>query len=120
MNYEDLIKHVNLELQWLRYYTLHTSKKKLTVDSEIYETLSSIGYAKRCVPLDIRCASAIITAKELTTKTDVNDLLIVATSRNIKENRYTALEIFWILFPHRRNEVIKYLNAEQFEIIEIK
>ncbi len=114
MKIEDLEKYIDTELQWLRYYAIEHSRKALTKDCEIYETLSSIGYTKRVMRLDLRCSPCTLTSK---TKTPINqntlleDLEIIGEYKNKDENKFTPLEIYWILFPEKRNWVIEKLNT---------
>jgi hypothetical protein len=114
MTYTELLKFVNQELEWLRYYTHRDYKIKLTKDSSIYDTLISIGYTKRVISLDLRCPSAILTSVDsINNLTDLNALEIISKPRNHNENCYTALEFFWIKYPEKRQDVIDNLNSGQ-------
>lgn len=113
MTIQELNKLVDHELQWLKYYALEEYRKKLTVDSNIYEDLKSIGYTKRVIPLDQRCAAGSITSKTNTPICEysiLEDLEPVREYKNHKENKFTPLEVFWVLFPEQRDWVIQQLN----------
>lgn len=117
MNELELYDLVNFELNWLRYYALPKSRRELTVESEVYESLTSIGYTKRVVTLSTRCAGAMIFANNFES---LKDLSITNGLRNHTENRYTPLEIFWKMYPERRQEVIDNLNSDQSKVKKIE
>jgi thermostable 8-oxoguanine DNA glycosylase len=121
MNKEEFLKLVNQELDWLRYYAYDESRKKLNIDSNIYDDLISIGYTKRNLPLYKRCAPCILTSNEKITKTtNIEDLFVEYSLRSNENNLFTPLEIFWIKYPNRRKEIIINLNSEQSKVKQIK
>lgn len=114
MDIKELNKLIDHELQWLRYYALEEHRKKLTTNSNIYEDLKSIGYTKRVMSLDKRCASGAITSKTNTPISEysvLEDLEWLKEYRNPEENKFTPLEVLWILFPEQREWVIQKLNS---------
>jgi hypothetical protein len=115
MNYDEFIKMVNQEINWLSYYSNGPSKDSLSNDRGIYEQLISIGYAKRKVELSRRCAPAIVTS-QYTINSDITPENLIITNdglRNSQENRYTPLEVFWLIFPNRRDEIIFNIKCDQ-------
>jgi len=114
MEIKELNKLVDHELQWLKYYALEESRKKLTTDSNIYQDLKSIGYTKRVISLDKRCAAGAITSKTNTPLSEysvLEDLESIKEYRNPEENKFTPLEVLWVLFPEQRVWVIQQLNS---------
>ena len=106
MKIEELKNYVIHELEWLRYYALEDSRKKLNNDSSIYDQLVSIGYTKRVIPLPNRCSAAWI-------KMNGNDLeLSKEHPRCIEKNIYTPLEVWLKLYPESFDEVKRYLLRE--------
>mgnify|MGYP003405218616 CR=1 FL=1 len=87
MTIEQLTKLVDHEVQWLKYYGFYKTRKKLTIESNIYEDLESIGYTKRVIPLELRCLPCTITASE-----DIN------INTNLEELREESL-------PRRRTAI---------------
>ncbi len=111
MNYENLLKYVEHELQWLRYYANSETRQSLTVDSNIYEHLKSIGYTKRVIPLDLRCTCARISSElKITDKSELETLTEVSDPRNNEKNIFTPLEVFWMRYPEKRDWIIFKLN----------
>lgn len=117
MNKKDLQRALDTEIGGLRYYLHISSKVEMTVDSKLYDEFISIGYTKRPLPLDRRCAPFAITSNEkITIDTNVEDLYIIYELKDGEKNKYTPLEIFWILYPERRREIILNLNCEQSDV----
>lgn len=111
MNKEELYKLVNKEIEWLIYYGYRADREKLTINSNIYEEVNSIGYTKRKMPLDQRCAPCILTANEIITKDlDLEKLTICYEKRDNSKNKYTPLEVYLILFPDERNDIIEKIK----------
>ncbi len=114
MTIEDLEKYIDTELQWLRYYAIESSRKALNKDCDIYETLSSIGYTKKVMRLDLRCSPCTLTSKTntpITQKTLLEDLVMIPEYKNNEQNKFSALEVYWILFPEKRDWIIEKLNT---------
>lgn len=119
MTHEELYKLVNHELDFLRYYAYRATREILNINSNLYDVMISIGYTKRVIPLDRRCPAGMITVKGTIDLFDIEDLENGCGPRNHQEGRYTPLEIFWIKFPERRQEVIDNLLAEQINVKKI-
>lgn len=110
MKKEEFLKYVEHEINWLKYYARKDTREKLTVNSNLYKDLISIGYAKRYTPLPQRCAGCILTAdKNITSEITIEDLYISYALKNNEENRYTPLEIFWMKFPNERINILQKL-----------
>lgn len=110
MEIKDFEKAIDHETQWLRYYANSDTRELLKVDSNIYNTLVSIGYAKKYTPLYIRCAWCIVTCDKIIDKdTEISDLKIIGESRNIELNKYTPLEVYWMKYPEKRQDIINIL-----------
>lgn len=111
MKYEDLLKYVEHELQWLRYYANRETRESLNLESNLYSDLKSIGYTKRVIPLDLRCTCARISSEsKITEKSELETLSEVTDTRNNEKNIFTPLEIFWMRYPEKRDWVIFKLN----------
>ena len=120
MTLTELYKHINFELDWLRYYASHQTRQELKLDSdEIYDILKSIGWTKRNIRLDIRCCSAILTSKKTIELSDPSELILYEGLRNRIDNKFTPVEYFWMRYPERRIEIIENLNATQSEVKNI-
>lgn len=119
MTTELFLKYVNQELDWIRYYAFHETRKQLTIDSILYDVLQSIGYTKRVISLDQRCGIVLTADKPITNAIDINDLYEATEPKNHGQNKYTALEIFWIKYPSKRNDIIINLNTNQYQVIPI-
>ena len=111
---EQLLKWVDTEISALRYYGYREDREKLTEDSNLYQDIQSIGYVKRPMPLTQRCAWTSITADEIiTSSTKLEDMYEVHTWN--RDNIFTPLEIYWIIYPEKRKEVINLLTKGQYE-----
>lgn len=113
MGIDELIKAIDSEIQWLKYYALADSRSKLDLSNNVspYDQLKSIGYTKRVIPLDKRCAFLRLTSNEnINSNTKLEDLIEVSDYRDNSKNIYTALEIYLILFPEARHEIYLRLN----------
>jgi len=110
MNIKELEKLAEHEIEWLCYYARKDSRDKLTLESNIYEDLISIGYAKRRTELDQRCVAEYLTADEPITETlTIDKIKVVYCNRNAKKNIYTSLEVYLILLPEKKQYVIDRL-----------
>ncbi len=112
---ENLDKWVDREIGMLRYYGLRADRESLTPAVEnIYDHLRSIGYTKVVIPLHRRCSWTTITSDEIITKdTKLENMNEVSTW--YRDNKYTPLEIYWMIYPEKRSEVIYQLNKGQYE-----
>ena len=109
MTIEELNKLIDLEIQWLYYYSIKESKQKLNENSNIYDDLIPIGYTKRVVRLDLRCCPCIITSDEMIEEgTDLSKLIKTGNLRG--ENRYSPLEAFIKIYPHKKMDIINKLK----------
>jgi hypothetical protein len=109
MTKEQLDRLVDHEIQWLRYYALAEYRNKLTEKSDIYKELKSIGYTKRVIALDSRCLPCTITSsKKIEQGIDLSELTPDSLPR--RENFYSPIETYMILFPDKRAEVIEKLK----------
>lgn len=109
MKEEELNKLVDLEIQWLRYYSHRDSKKNLNENSNIYDELKSIGYTKRVVKLDLRCCPCIITSNEIIDE-GTNLSLLIKTNGLRGENRLSPLETFIKIYPEKKLEILNKLK----------
>ena len=109
MTLEELNKLIDIEIQWLYYYSSKESKEKLNENSNIYDDLVSIGYTKRVVKLDLRCVPCIITSDEIIkTGTDISKLKKDSNLRGY--NRFSPVEVFIKIFPDKKMEILNRLK----------
>jgi len=102
---------VNHEVDWLKYYAFRDDRENLTSESDLYRDLRSIGYAKVKTPLDKRCPMCIVTSEKPIKDVDnIEDLYYIPKLRNHEENLYTPLEVYWIMNPDKRQEIINRLK----------
>ena len=100
---EQLLKWIDTEISALRYYALREDREKLTAESNLYEDLRPT-----------RAFPVLITANEIiTSSTKLEDMFEVHTWD--LNNIFTPLEIYWILYPEKRLEVINLLTKRQYE-----
>ena len=114
MKIEELKKLVDLEVQWLRYYSREDSRMRFNENSDIYTDLVSIGYTKRVVRLDLRCCPCVLTSDELiTNNTDVSDLK--KAEYNVRgENKLSPVEAYITIFPEKKIEIIGMLKDKNY------
>ena len=111
MNYEELDKLVDQELQWLRYYATAETRQKLNINSDLYTELKSIGYTKRVIPLDRRCPAVMLTANtKIDISTDIETIIQIGEPRDKEKNCFTPLEFYLIKYPERKQWAIDKLN----------
>lgn len=112
---EDLEKWVDREVGMLRYYGLRADRERLTPEVEsIYDNIRSIGYTKVVIPLHRRCSWTTITSDNPVTKdTTLEEMNQVHTW--YRDNKFTPLEIYWMIYPEKRKEIIYILNKGQYE-----
>lgn len=110
MEKEDLVKLVNQEIEWLCYYGYREDRMKLTINSDIYKELRSIGYTKRVVPLDKRCAPCLINNNnEIVENSNISNLQIDCFPKD--GNKLTPLEAFIVIYPsEKENCIIRIRN----------
>lgn len=116
---KNFMKLVNVELDWLQFYSSPESRYNLSEDSDLYSELQPVGYTGGFVSLDNCCIPCIITSeKTINSKTKISDLKTITSTRDESQNRYSPLEVYWILYPNKREEVIQKLkNLKNSEII---
>lgn len=113
MNKQELNKLVDHEIQWLAYYGERNSRANLTVNSELYKDLVSIGYTKKIIPLDRRCLCDVLTSNTKITKdTLLENIYSTKEPRDLTKNCLSPLEVYWILYPDERTSVINKLNGK--------
>ena len=105
INTQKLKEYAINELNWLQYYSLQSSKENLNNESPIYDQLISIGYAKKNVPLYLRCSGSWIELKD-------NNIYKSPGPRDIKNGTYTALEAYLILYPESFKTIKQYILRE--------
>lgn len=110
MEKEDLIKAVEQELQWLRYYANAETRKSFDPSKSPYEQLASIGYTKRVISLDMRCAFIRLTAETPINETHIDQMIISTDRKNHSINVYTALEVFMLKYPEEHDWVMNKLQ----------
>ena len=111
MNIEELKKLIDIEIQWLYYYSLAESRRRLNEHSNIYNDLVSIGYTKRVMKLDLRCCPCIITSDEIISeKTDISRLKKVNGLRG--ENRLSPVEAYISIYPEKKMDIINRLRPK--------
>lgn len=111
MTKEELEKLAAQEIKWLIYYGCRSDREKLTIESDIYRDVNSIGYTKRRIPLHKRCVSCIITSKSTITKNlNESELIIDYSQRDKEQNKFTPLETYLIIYPDKKEEVISKIK----------
>jgi len=96
---DELLKAVDLELQWLKYYATQESRLSLNNESSIYDQLVSIGYAKKDTELIRRCGH-----------NRYNSLFEKTSEPRNGLNVFTALEIYLLNYPEEFETIYKTLT----------
>jgi len=122
MTTEELSKYIEIELQWLKYYSLSQSRESLTESSDIYRDLKEMPYSKKRMSLDKRCCPCVLTSDQIIDKnTNISDISISKTySRG--DNVFSPLEVFFKIYPERKMEIINrlkndYNGCEKYNIV---
>ena len=111
---EQLDKWIDTEIGALRYYGLRADRETLTEESNLYDHLRSIGYTKKVIPLHRRCAETTITSNKTITKdTKLEDMYEIHSWD--RDNKYSPLEIYWMICPEKRKHIIWLLTKGQYE-----
>jgi hypothetical protein len=114
MTEELLYKLIDHEIQWLSYYGLREDRERLNENSDIYKDVRSIGYTKRVIELTLRCSPGLITSDNpITNKTKIEELKQDYFPRG--ENKYTPLEVLFIIHPEKKMEMIERLIPKPIE-----
>lgn len=108
MTYSELLPFVRHEIEFLRYYCFRGSKIKLTVECELYAVMESIGYCKKNIPLDKRCPGTMLCTGNVAL---LDRMFPVNMPRNHAQGLHTPLEVFWELYPERREDVLSDIRA---------
>lgn len=107
---QELKIAVELELQWLQYYSFRGSKLNLDFTRSLYDQLEGIGYAKKNIDLDKRCAFLRLTSDQpISRYTPLEDIYESDLYRDNQNNIYTALEVWLILYPEDKEWVLSKL-----------
>lgn len=121
MEKEELIKHADQELQWLRYYALadvdqktypnKNGRNNFDPNRSPYDQLVSIGYTKRVIGLDRRCAFMRVTAETPLIETPLSNIVDAGGEpRNPDKNILSALEILLLKCPEEHERIVNYLK----------
>lgn len=111
----QLEKWIETEISFLRYYGNRVDRKSLTIDSNIYSDIRSIGYTKRVMPLYYRCSPVLIESDVDLNKSKISDLFVTGFGRS--EKSFTPCEVFIKLYPNRKYEIINILKSEEINPI---
>jgi hypothetical protein len=111
MTKDELRKEVELELQWLRYYSYGPSKENLDMNRSLYEQLVPIGYAKKNIELHKRCAFFRVTSMyRINRLIKLEQLVETELYRDDINNIFTALEVWMLMYPEDNDWVLKQLK----------
>jgi hypothetical protein len=111
MTEDEFKKLIDIELQWLYYYSNKESKMKLNEESNIYDDLQLMKYSKRIVDLETRCIPCVLTSNEIIEKNhDISKIFKINSHRG--ENKYSPIETFIKIYPERKMEIIKKLKIK--------
>jgi len=113
---KNFLKLVSIELDWLKFYSTPESIYNLSEDSDLYADLKPIGYGGGLIGLDNCCIPCIVTSeKTINIKTKISDLKTITSTRDKLQNRYSPLEVYWIMYPKKRLEIINKLKSTNKE-----
>lgn len=121
MEKEELMKLADQELQFLKYYALanvdqtdypgKNGRTKFDVNRSPYDQLVSIGYTKRVLSLDRRCALARLTSNTPVKESSLDDIFNAGGEpRDHDKNIFTAVEVLLLKCPEEHQWVIDYLS----------
>lgn len=121
MEKEELIKQADQELQWLKYYALAEVDQKIypgkngrnnfDPNRSPYDQFVSIGYTKKVIALDRRCAFMRATAKTPIKETPLADIVDAGGEpRNPDKNILSYLEILLLKFPEEHERIMNYFK----------
>ena len=93
MNIKELIKAVDHETQWLRYYGHRKTRIADSYDdANFYDRIESIGYTKTIISLWERCMASCITSTKPVLESSIEELISTTGTRDHSKNMYTPLE----------------------------
>ncbi len=110
MEKEEIRRAAEEELQWLKYYALAESRQAFDPTKSPYDQLGSIGYTKRVIPLDRRCAFLRLTAKTALVDTPIEEMIAANGPRDPDNNVLSALEVYMLKYPEEHDWVVKSLQ----------
>jgi len=111
MRKNELIEYSEHEIKWLRYYATRKSRNDLTNVENLYEDLVRMGYSKRQMSLYRRCSAAMVTSDcDINSSTNVDDVHVVHTERNVEDDVLTSLEVFIKLYPSEHENILNMLK----------
>lgn len=111
MTKDELKKGVELELQWLKYYSYGPSKENLDMNKSLYDQLVPIGYAKKNIELHKRCAFLRVTSEYRINKLiKLDQLTETVLYRDDINNIFTALDVWMLMYPEDNEWVLEQLK----------
>lgn len=114
MTNEELNKLIDIEIQWIKYYSLASSRESLNELSDIYRDLKEMPYSKRRMSLDKRCCPCVITSeKKIDENTDISEIKI-SNTKNREINVFSPIETFFKLYPMRKMDIINRLKSKDY------
>lgn len=114
INKKKLLDLANVELDWLKFYSTPESIHNFKEDLELYSILKPIGYVGNLIELDNCCIPCIITSeKPINQKTKISDLKAISSTRDKDKNKYSPLEVCWILYPQERKKFLDKLKSNK-------
>lgn len=109
MTIEELYRLVDHEIDWLYYYAIQEGRNILNESSDVYKDLKPIGYAKRQLPLKLRCSPCSISS----TENIVPGISIELLEKSDSRDGLTPLEVVITIFPERKMEFLNRLKTIQ-------
>lgn len=115
MEKEEIRKAAEQELQWLKYYATHDSRKIFDPTKPVYAQLTSASYLKdtisaRAIPLQLRCSSLRITSTSLIQSSGIEEMVSSNEPFSHENNVYTALEVYALKYPDEHAWIIESLQ----------
>ncbi len=115
MTIEELHKHVDQEVSWLKYYgSAKERQSEEYSDANFYDRIVNAGYAersKRTIPLPMRCVSGYITSKKSVLESTIEELECISDYRNHDKNIYTPLEYMLVKKLEGYEKLIELLRS---------
>ena len=118
INKKKLLILAERELGWLKFYSTPDSIQNFSENSDFYSDLKPIGYASGLVKLDNCCIPCIVTSDNpINKKIKVSDLKTITSVRDKSQNKYSPLEVYWIMYPQDRQDIITKLKLREKIIV---